>query len=60
MSGGPVNSFSEDLEDLIMRWMQKPEDDKLTLAEMVGVLEIHKTALMNDAFSIVAEDDDDA
>lgn len=49
---GPLYVFCEELGALIERWRSKPEDDLLSLAEMIGALEVAKHDLLS-------EDDDE-
>lgn len=35
---GPAGQFGRELDALIAKWGKKPEDDRLTAAEMVGML----------------------
>jgi hypothetical protein len=38
MADGPVQGFMDELNALVTRWVAKPEDDRLTYIEMIGVL----------------------
>lgn len=42
----PLEHFSDDVDTLIRLWLSKPEDDQITCAEMVGVLEVKKSMLI--------------
>ena len=35
---GPFSAFCDELDELITRWANKPEDDQLSIAEMVGAM----------------------
>lgn len=44
---GPANRFGNELDELIRRWIEeKPWDDKLTYAEMVGTLVMKVDTIM--------------
>ena len=54
---GPLGVFCEELDELISRWRSKPEDDRLSHAEVVGSLEFLKLKLMREAFEEGAGDE---
>ena len=45
---GPLERFCDELEALIDDWTDKPADDRLTIAEVVGVLECVKVMIISD------------
>ena len=56
---GPLERFSDELYDLLMRWRNKPDDDRLTTCEAVGVLVILAIQLGNEGFDRASETDND-
>jgi len=47
---GPLEKFCDDMERLIDEWRAKPEDDKLTMAQVVGAMETVKFKLLREAY----------
>lgn len=58
MPKGPFETFCDELDALIDRWADKPEDDRLSRAEILGALE-HKKFRINMETAIHEIDDDD-
>ena len=56
---GPLERFSDELHDLLMRWRNKPDDDRLTTCEAVGVLVILAIQVANDGCDMARDTDDD-
>ena len=45
----PYARFCDELDELVDKWRDKPEDDRLTHAEVVGALEYAKFKLLGEA-----------
>jgi uncharacterized protein (DUF2126 family) len=46
---GPFETFCNELDALIQRWRDKPEDDKLSSGQVVGALQFAAHNIMQDA-----------
>lgn len=46
---GPFGHFCDELDELIDRWREKPTDDAMSHAEVVGALQFKSLALMIEA-----------
>lgn len=46
---GPFEAFCNELDALIDKWTDKPDDDRLTYAQIVGALEYRQFRLMQEA-----------
>lgn len=46
MDGGPFSRFCDELDALMANWRDKPVDDQLSIAEIVGALEFLKLRLI--------------
>lgn len=46
MDNGPFARFCDELDALMVSWRDKPVDDQLSIAEIVGALEFMKLRLI--------------
>lgn len=59
MIKGPYEHYCDELDELCNRWIDKPEDDQLTIGELVGGLEAKKFFLLSRAEAMLNKDDSD-
>jgi hypothetical protein len=53
---GPLESFANELDNLVSRWRGKPLDDRLSFAELVGTLTFKAHTLMSEVESLQEEE----
>lgn len=46
---GPVQAFSNELDELINKWLDKPEDDKLRMVDIAAILLFKQYNMLQDA-----------
>ncbi|MEQ8770066.1 MAG: hypothetical protein RIB60_06110 [Phycisphaerales bacterium] len=46
---GPFEKFCDEIEEVVDRWRDKPDDDQLTRAQVVGAFEFVKLKVMQEA-----------
>lgn len=49
MIDGPFERFCNELDALVDAWCKKPEDDRLTVGQIIGAIEFLKFNLMQEA-----------
>ena len=57
--GGPLENFCSELDELVTRWRDKPLDDRLEFAQLVGALTFKAHTLMSEVERMWLEEDDE-
>lgn len=48
-ASGPFEAFCNELDTLLDKWVSKPDDDRLTYAQIIGALQYRSFRLMQEA-----------